>query len=262
MEKIFLTEAKPRLARRLAESKVTSAVVRTWHIYGMGESHIDHRLAGLLSHVEGATLHFRTAPPENHVKVVVRNPDPARGKEIIDQLDRELRKRIGPGIYGVDEDTFPEVVGRSLREHQATVAFAESCTAGMTGELLTSVPGSSAYFLGGVMAYSDDVKRQVLGVKPETIADFGSVSEPCAREMADGVQKMTGATLAVGVTGIAGPGGATPDKPIGTVCFACVGPGTTRTATKLFSGGRQQVRRAAAYFAMDLARRYFDGRRR
>jgi nicotinamide-nucleotide amidase len=262
MEKIFTSEAKPRLARRLAESNVTSAAVRTWHVYGMGESHIDHRLAGLLAHVEGATLHFRTASPENHVKVVVRNPDPARAKEIIEQLDRELRKRIGPGIYGVDDDTFPEMVGRSLREHQATVAFAESCTAGMAGELLTSVPGSSAYFLGGVMAYSDDVKRTVLGVKPETIADFGSVSEPCAREMADGVQKMTGATLAVGITGIAGPGGASPDKPVGTVCFACVGPGTTRTATKLFSGGRQQVRRAAAFFGMDLARRYFDGRRR
>jgi nicotinamide-nucleotide amidase len=262
MEKIFTLEAMPRLARRLAESKVTPAAVRTWHVYGMGESHIDHRLAGLLTQVEGATLHFRTASPENHVKVVVRHPDAARAKEIIEQLDRELRKRIGPGIYGVDDDTFPEIVGRSLREHQATVSFAESCTAGMAGELLTSVPGSSAYFLGGVMAYSDEVKRTVLGVKPETISDFGSVSEPCAREMAEAVQKMTGSTLAVGITGIAGPGGATPDKPVGTVCFACVGPGTTRTATKLFSGGRQQVRRAAAFFGMDLARRYFDGRRR
>ena len=112
------------------------------------------------------------------------------------------------------------------------------------------------------MAYSDEVKRTILGVKPETLVDFGAVSEPCAREMAEGVQKMTNATLAVGITGVAGPDGASPDKPVGTVCFACVGPGTTRTATKLFSGGRQQIRRAAAFFAMDLARRYFDNRRR
>jgi PncC family amidohydrolase len=132
----------------------------------------------------------------------------------------------------------------------------------MAGEMVTSVPGSSAYFVGGVMAYTDDIKRQLLGVKEEILADFGTVSEPCAREMAEGVQKLFGSTLAVGITGIAGPGGATKDKPVGTVCFACVGPGTTKTATKLFAGGREQVRRAAAYFGLDLARRYFDNRKR
>jgi PncC family amidohydrolase len=123
------------------------------------------------------------------------------------------------------------------------------------------VPGASAYFAGGVMAYSDDLKKQLLNVKAETLATFGAVSEPCAREMAEGVQKLCNSTLAVGITGIAGPTGATPDKPIGTVCFACVGPGTPRMATKLFAGGREQVRRAAAYFALDLARRYFDNRK-
>ena len=146
--------------------------------------------------------------------------------------------------------------------HSAKLALAESCTGGLAGELVTSVPGSSAYFMGGVMAYSDDVKRQVLGVKEEILTDFGTVSEPCAREMAEGAQKLFGSTLAVGITGIAGPGGATRDKPVGTVCFACVGPGTTRAATKLFAGNREQVRKAAAYFGLDMARRYFDNRKR
>jgi len=261
MHKIFADEVTPRLARRLAESSVGPRAVRTWHVYGMGESHIDHRLAGLLDNVPDATLHFRTAAPENHVKVIVRNPDPARAKEILEKIDADLRKRIGTGIYGIDDDTFPAAVGRSLAAHPSTLALAESCTGGMAGELLTSVPGSSAYFRGGVMAYSNDVKQQVLNVKPETMATFGAVSEPVAREMAEGAQKMCASTLAVGITGIAGPGGGTPEKPVGTVCFAVVGPGTPRMVTKLFAGNREQVRRAAAYFGLDLARRYFENRK-
>jgi len=262
MEKMFTAEVAPRLIRLVAENGIGRPAVRTWHIYGMGESHIDHRLAGLLASVENATLHFRTSSPENHVKVIVRDPDPEHAQAVLERIDQDLRKRIGPGIYGIDDETFAVAVGRALIGHDAKLALAESCTGGMAGELVTSVPGSSAYFLGGVMAYADNVKRQVLGVKEEILADFGTVSEPCAREMAEGAQKLFGSTLAVGITGIAGPGGATKDKPVGTVCFACVGPGTTKTATKLFAGGRQQVRRAAAYFGLDLARRYFDNRKR
>lgn len=251
MKEMFTTEVTPRLVRMVAQSEVPRPAVRTWHVYGMGESHIDHRLAGLLANVEGATLHFRTDSPENHVKLVVRDKDPERAQATLERIDQDLRKRIGPGIYGVDDETFPAAVAKALNAHGAKLALAESCTGGLAGELVTSVPGSSSYFIGGVMAYSDDVKRQVLGVKEEVLTDFGTVSEPCAREMAEGVQKMFGSTLAVGITGIAGPGGATRDKPVGTVCFACVGPGTTRAATKLFTGGRDQVRRAAAYFGLE-----------
>jgi competence/damage-inducible protein CinA-like protein len=261
MQKIFIDEVAPRLRRRVAEGLAGPRLVRTWHVYGMGESHIDHRLAGLLEHAPDATLHFRTASPENHVKVIVRGPDAARAQETLEKIEAELRKRIGAGIYGVDGDSFPMAVGRALSAHPSTVALAESCTGGMAGELLTSVPGSSAYFLGGVMAYSNEMKEKLLGVKAETLATFGAVSEPCAREMAEGVQKLCGSTLAVGITGIAGPDGGSPEKPVGTVCFACVGPGTPRLATKLFAGGRDQVRRAAAYFGLELARRYFDNRK-
>jgi nicotinamide-nucleotide amidase len=262
MEKMFVAEVVPRLERRMVESSSGRPAVRTWHIYGMGESHIDHRLAGLLANTEGVTLHFRTASPENHVKVVVRDNDPARAQATLERIDQDLRKRIGAGIYGVDGETFPIALGRSLKTHEAKLALAESCTGGLAGELVTSVPGSSAYFVGGVMAYADQIKRQILGVKEETLTDFGTVSEPCAREMAEGVQKLFSSTLAVGITGIAGPDGATRDKPVGTVCFACVGPGTTRTATKLFAGNREQIRRAAAFFGLDLARKYFDNRKR
>jgi len=106
------------------------------------------------------------------------------------------------------------------------------------------------------------VKTGVLGVKPETIADFGAVSEPTAREMAEGAKRVCGSSVAVAITGIAGPQGGAADKPVGTVCFAVCGPGTTRASTKLFAGGRERVRMAAAYYALDLARRYFDTRKR
>jgi nicotinamide-nucleotide amidase len=246
----------------MSELGVPPPAVRAWHVYGMGESHIDHRLAGLLTGIENATLHFRTSNPENHVKVVVRDRDLERGKATLEKIDTELRKRIGPGIYAVDGDTFPSAVAKSLKAQNATLAIAESCTGGLAGQLITSEAGATTFFRGSVVCYADEIKTGVLGVKPETLADFGAVSEPCAREMAEGVKKLCGSTLAVSITGIAGPEGGAPDKPVGTVCFAVCGPGTTRTATKLFAGDRDRVRMAAAYFALDLARRYFDTRKR
>jgi nicotinamide-nucleotide amidase len=262
MEKIFTDEVLPRLTGRLVETGVPAPAVRTWHLYGMGESHIDHRLAGILSGIEGATLHFRTSMPVNHVKLVVRDADAEAARATVEKVDAEIRKRIGPGIYGVDGETFVGAMAKSLRAQEATVAFAESCTGGLAGELATSESGASAYFRGSIVAYADEMKIGVLGVKPETIADFGAVSEPTAREMAEGAKRVCGSSVAVAITGVAGPEGGAPDKPVGTVCFAICGPGTTRTSTKLFSGGRERVRLAAAHYALDLARRYFDTRKR
>jgi nicotinamide-nucleotide amidase len=262
MEKMFTDEVMPRLAHRLTELGGPPPATRTWHLYGMGESHIDHRLAGILTGVEGATLHFRTATPVNHVKLVVRLADGAEARATVDRVDAELRKRIGPGIYGVDGETFPGAVSKALHAQQATLAIAESCTGGLAAELVTSESGASSFFRGSVVAYADEVKIGILGVKPETIADFGAVSEPTAREMAEGAKRVCGSSVAVAITGIAGPSGGAADKPVGTVCFAVCGPGTTRTSTKLFSGGRERVRASAAYYALDLARRYFDTRKR
>jgi nicotinamide-nucleotide amidase len=264
MERMFLDQVAPRLSVRMAEAGVPRAAVRTWHVYGMGESHIDHRLAGLLTGVEGATLHFRTSHPVNHVKVVVRGKSVDEEQATLERIDAELRKRIGPGIYAVDGESFPAAVAKSLRAQDppATLAIAESCTGGLAGELVTSESGASAFFRGSIVAYADEVKTGILGVKPETIADFGAVSEPTAREMAEGAKRVCGSSVAVAITGIAGPEGGAADKPVGTVCFAVCGPGTTRASTKLFAGGRERVRVAAAYYALDLARRYFDTRKR
>jgi len=267
MESIFLAHCLPRLVERMSRQGGNKAAVRTFHLYGMGESHIDHRLVGLIQEMPGTSLHFRTAAPENHVKVVVRSDDFPKSQAILLEIERELRKRIGQGIYGVDEETFPMVVGKTLREAGATLALAESCTAGYASQLITSEPGASDFFLGGVLAYADEVKTRILEVPSELLADHGAVSEPCARAMAEGARKLLSATIAVAVTGIAGSKmdgrvgtTAAPDqgeKAVGTVCFAVAGPRPTKSTTKLFPGDRERIRRAAAYFALDLARRYF-----
>jgi len=267
MESIFLSQCMPKLAQRMVQQGVPQAAVRTFHIYGMGESHIDHRLVGLVSNVPDVTVHFRTASPENHVKIVVRTGDYSKSQSVLEQVDHELRKRIGQGIYGTDGETFPMVVGKTLREAGATLALAESCTAGYAGELLTSEPGASDFFVGGVMAYANEVKTKVLGVPAELLTEHGAVSEPCARAMAEGARNLTGATIAVSITGIAGtkmdgrPGaqsvGTPGEKPVGSVCFAVAGPRPTKSVSKLFSGDRERIRRAAAFHALDMARRYF-----
>jgi nicotinamide-nucleotide amidase len=267
MESIFISQCMPRLVQRMAEHGVPRAAVRTFHVYGMGESHIDHRLVGLIGNIPDVTVHFRTASPENHVKIVVRTADFAKSQAVLEQIDHELRKRIGQGIYGTDGETFSMVVGKTLREAGATLALAESCTAGYAGQLLTSEPGASDYFLGGVMAYSNDVKTKALGVPAELLTEHGAVSEPCARAMAEGARNLTGATIAVSITGVAGTkmdgrpgaiGSSVPgEKPVGSVCFAIAGPRPTKSVSKLFSGDRERIRRAAAYHALDMARRYF-----
>jgi nicotinamide-nucleotide amidase len=263
MERIYLDHVAPRLRAHMAAQGVPVAAVRTWHVYGMGESHIDHRLAKLLENIPNATLHFRTDAPENHVKVIIRGPDTGKNQELLEQVDRDLRKRIGPGIYGIDGESFPLVVGQALRTAGVTLALAESCTGGEAGQMITAEPGASDFFLGSVVAYSNDVKINVLGVKAATIAESGAVSEPCAKEMAEGAKRVTGAAIAVSITGVAGPAkerdpsaSGAGEKPVGTVCFGLAGAKSTKAVSKLFSGDRERIRRAAAYFALDLARRH------
>ena len=222
---------------------------RTWRVAGMGESHVDHALAGLVDGLEGVTLHYRIAYPENLVTVMVRRDD---GDAVIERLDAEVRARLGDHVYGTGDATLAEVVGRRLMERQATLAVAESCTGGLIGQMVTAVPGSSRYFVGGVISYSNALKQSLLGVKPETLAAHGAVSEPTVIEMADGARARTGASWAVAVSGVAGPDGGTPDKPVGTV-FIAVTSADRREVRKLFwPAEREQVRQLSAHAALHL----------
>lgn len=275
MNRIFEGGVVPHLQGLIARAGGLPTKVCTWHVYGMGESHIDHALTGLLEGLpegQSASLHFRAAQTECHVRVVLRHePTPeaeAAAAATLGTLDAQVTSRLGQAVYGTGEDTFPLVVQRLFRARGRTLAFAESCTGGYAAELFTEEPGASAVFLGAVVAYANEVKTRVLGVPVETLAAHGAVSEPCARDMAEGGRRLLGADVVVAITGIAGDsrdGSTRPvdvpgQKPLGTVCFAVTYGGETRTLTRLFSGGRDRIRRAAAFAALDLARQALLGR--
>ena len=148
-------------------------------------------------------------------------------------------------------DELAKRVGERLKARRATVVTAESCTGGWVAQAITSVAGSSTWFDRGFVTYSNDAKRELLGVRAETLAGHGAVSEETAREMASGALERSGATLAVSVTGIAGPGGGTPQKPVGTVCFAWAGAADVTSETRRFSGNRESVRRQSVIRALE-----------
>jgi nicotinamide-nucleotide amidase len=225
---------------------------RTWRVVGMGESHVDHALAGVLDGIGDATLHFRIAFPECLVTVVVRRRDGDEADAVIDRLDAEVRRRLAGNVYGTDGDTLAKVLGERLVARKETVAVAESCTGGMLGQLLTAVPGSSRWFPGGVIAYANAVKEALVGVRSETLTAHGAVSEATVREMAAGVRARLSATWGIAISGVAGPDGGTPEKPVGTVHIAVAGPDVVEVRKLLYPNEREMVRTMAAYSAMHL----------
>jgi nicotinamide-nucleotide amidase len=171
-------------------------------------------------------------------------------------IDTSVRERLGYSIYGTDDDTLAATVGAELAKQQLTLATAESCTGGLVGGLVTEVPGSSSYYVGGAVTYSTEEKVRQLGVSDDTLRNHGAVSEECIREMAAGIRRATGANIGVAVSGIAGPGGGSADKPVGTVWLAVAGPGdNVRTKHMVWPGSRIQIRNLAAYWALALVLR-------
>jgi competence/damage-inducible protein CinA-like protein len=257
MKPMFDDEAAPRI-RRVSGGSVRT-LKRAWRVAGMGESHVDHALAGLLDGIGDSTLHFRIDFPENVVTVVLRGHDEVALATTLEALDADVRARLGDHIY--DGDSLAAAVGARLRAAGATFGVAESCTGGMVGQLLTAVPGSSEYFRGGVVAYADDVKTALLGVRAETLAAHGAVSAETALEMAQGARRALGTTWGGAITGVAGPDGGTPEKPVGTVDIALVGPALVEhrritwppaPGSKNDRDGREQVRRIAAFALLHL----------
>ena len=228
----------------------------TYRCFGRGESDVGAALDGLGAGDPAVSIHYRVKFPEILVKLVVRDSDQDAAAARLADLGAELQERLGWVVYGTGDDSLAAVTGRILRQRGLTVACAESCTGGLLGARLTEVAGSSDYFLGGAVTYSNAEKVRQLGVSEATLASAGAVSEECVREMAAGIRQRTGADLGVAISGVAGPGGGTADKPVGTVWLAVAGPGAaTKTRRFVWPGTREQIRGLAAHWAMAMIRR-------
>jgi nicotinamide-nucleotide amidase len=249
MKSIFDAHVATRVTSRVGGAR---PVMRTWRVTGKGESHVDHALRGLVDGLAATTLHFRIAYPENLVTVVVRRDDPQEAMQVLDRLDAEVRTRLGDHVYATGDTTLAAALGERLRARGQTVAVAESCTGGLVGQLITAVPGSSRWFVGGVIAYANEVKQALLGVAAATLQAHGAVSEPTVLEMADGARRATSASWGIAVSGVAGPDGGTPDKPVGTVFIAVTSDGARLTRNLLWPAEREQVRLIAAHQALHL----------
>jgi nicotinamide-nucleotide amidase len=248
-------------ALREARGDVERIARRIYRAFGRGESQISQACRGLVDGVPGASIHYQVKFPETLVKLVVRDRDQEAAHARLALLDAGLRDRLGAIVYGVgDTETLVEKVSRRLLERGVTISVAESCTGGLLGELLTRMPGSSKAFVGGVIAYANEVKVRDLGVAEATLAAHGAVSEPTAREMAAGARQRFGTDLAIGITGVAGPDGGTPDKPVGTVWIALAAADGTTTKKLSWPGLRDQVRLLSSWWGLKLVDERLDRR--
>lgn len=234
---------------------VRATLLRT---FGIGESTLDHDLADIAA--SGAvSLGFRTAFPDNYLRPVARADTEAEAERLLAETTRAIRGRLGAIVYGEGDETLADVVVRLLLAKGTTVAVAESCTGGLVAQRLTDVPGVSAVLRGGVVAYANDAKRDLLGVPEALLAEHGAVSEPVARAMAEGARRCFGADLAVATTGISGPDGGTADKPVGLVHLALADASGTHADHFVFPLDRARHRMLTAQIALDWIRRRLLG---
>jgi nicotinamide-nucleotide amidase len=206
----------------------------------------------MIEGVDGASIHYQVKFPETLVKLVVRDRDAAAAQGRLDALDGDVRARLAGYVYGTGESNLVDKVTKELIATRTKVATAESCTGGMIGELLTAMPGSSASVLGGAIVYSNAEKVRQLGVSQATLDAHGAVSEPTVIEMANGARERFGADIAVAVSGVAGPDGGTPEKPVGTVWVARASADGVRTKKLGWPGMRDQIRTLSAWWAFKL----------
>lgn len=236
----------------------------SFFVTGRSESHVDAALQPVYSRwamddppIETTIL---ASPGQIELHLSMRSPDPDAAKERLTAAREELVALVAPDVFSVDGASMEQVVGGLLRERRLTLAAAESCTGGLLLSRLTDVAGSSAYVVGGTVVYSNELKTVLSGVPAELIAAHGAVSEPVAVAMAEGIRERTGADVAVGITGIAGPDGGTPEKPVGTVAIAAIVPhAPARVRTFAFLGNRTLIKFNATQAAMEMVRRALTG---
>jgi nicotinamide-nucleotide amidase len=256
MRELLIDKVIPRLALWPGENNAQQHVrQRVYRTFGLGEVEINNRLAQLEQR-EYLKIGYYPVKSEVHVSLTVQAPGPEASEHIYQEVCLEIETLLGPAIYGRDRESMAEIVGRMLLDRGWRLATAESCTGGLIASKVTKVPGSSDWYRGGVIAYSNELKETLLGVDHGLLEREGAVSEGVARAMAAAtVQRQLG-DIGVSVTGIAGPTGGTVEKPVGTVHIGLATINEVKDFSFLFRGNRRAIQERTAQTALDLVRQY------
>jgi nicotinamide-nucleotide amidase len=249
---MFERECLPRLKRLAPAQAIRTVVLR---VAGMSESDLDQLISPVYGKYQNPVTTILAANGEIQVHLRARCATEAEAGALLAEVATPIELLLGDRLYSRNGDPLEVVVGHLLRDRRATVSVAESCTGGMLGERLTSVPGSSDYFVGGFITYSNAMKVELLGVPSEVLEQHGAVSQETAEAMAAGARRRTGSTYALAVTGIAGPDGGSESKPVGSVYIAIADDAGAHTEHRRFLGDRQRIRLFTVHMALDLLRR-------
>lgn len=232
----------------------------TLHVFGLPESLVDEKIHDIIEStkkIEADSVDWTILAHQLivDIKAFVCGKDELLIDETLNNLKKELYDVLGNDVYGENRQSLESIAGELLARRKKTLSIAESCTGGLLSARITSIPGSSMYFRQGVVSYSNESKIKLLQVKQESIQSFGAVSEQTAQEMAAGIKSISGSDYALSITGIAGPSGGTPEKPVGLVYICLAGPNGNSVSNYKFTGTRAEIRERAANHALDLLRR-------
>lgn len=245
----------PRLIKKTGAAVLARRVYRTT---GLPESTLDHRIAPIYSRYKNPETTILAKSGQVDVHLAARANTQAEADALLTELGDQIDNELGENVFARTFQEMEEVVGMYLVMKDANISVAESCTGGMVAERLTRVPGSSKYFESGVVTYSNQSKIDMAGIPPLLLEMAGAVSKDVAVGLAESVREKLQTTIGVGVTGVAGPGGGTPEKPVGTVHIAVAGPHPTQHRQFFFPGARDRVRWQSSQAALDMVRRYLE----
>ncbi|HVF55160.1 MAG TPA: competence/damage-inducible protein A [Pyrinomonadaceae bacterium] len=252
MRPMFEESVLPKLAGRAGDVRVMRRVMR---VTGMGESAVDERIAPVYTQYKNPQTTILFTKSEIEIHLTAQAATEAEAELLLDGLAGQIEERLGDAVFAFRGETMEEVVGLRLAVTGFTISVAESCTGGLIAQRLTEVPGSSSYFMQGVVTYSNESKARLLGVAPELIEEHGAVSAQVAEAMAEGARFRAGTDFGLSVTGIAGPGGGSEEKPVGLVYIALSDDAHTEHRRLMLPGDRQLIRWRASQAALDLLRR-------
>lgn len=230
-------------------------VRRILKVTGLSEAETEEIISPIYAGSKNPWVSILPYPGEIEIHIWAKAKEKADAELMVEQMQEKFLKVLGENVYTTDERPLEQIVGELLREKGKTLAVAESCTGGLLANKITNIPGSSDYFLMGAVTYSNEAKIKVLGVSEKDIEEYGAVSEQVAAQMAEGVRRIAGSDFGIGITGIAGPGGATPKKPVGLVYTALSWEGGTEVIRNRFAGNRLQIKEQSCKKALDMLRR-------